>query len=141
MRAVPMWNYSPGTTVLWDHGYGSRCLDMPFLHAAVVLTRVISKPTADRLCLDLGHKAIAAENPHPRVIFLNLPDAKAVSHSEEHLAVETPHVANVPVGTVVYGIPFHVCPTVALHSEAVIVENGTACARWQVESRNRGLNV
>ena len=132
---------SPGTTVLWDHGYGARCLDMPFLHAAVVLTRVISKPSEGRICLDLGHKAIAAENPHPRVIFLNLPDAKAVSHSEEHLVLETPEAAKIPVGTVLYGIPFHVCPTVALHSEAVVVENGVACARWTVESRNRRLSV
>jgi len=29
-----------------------------------------SKPGANRLCLDLGHKAIAAENPPPRVQLL-----------------------------------------------------------------------
>jgi len=37
----------------------------------------------NRLCLDLGHKAIAAEKPHPRVQFLSLPDAQAVTHSED----------------------------------------------------------
>ena len=31
----------------------------------LVLTRVISKPSARILCLDLGHKAIASESPHP----------------------------------------------------------------------------
>src|SRR5436190_13866487 len=61
---------SPGTCVLWDAGYGTRCLDLDFMNAALVLTRVISKPGKNRLCLDLGHKAIAAENPHPRVLFL-----------------------------------------------------------------------
>lgn len=132
---------SPGTCVLWDEGYGSRCRDMDFLHAAVVLTRVISKPGENRLCLDLGHKAIAAENPHPRLVFLNLPDAKAVMHSEEHLVVETSHAAKISVGEPIYGIPWHVCPTVALHAEAVIVEDGIAQTKWMIESRNRRLSV
>jgi D-serine deaminase-like pyridoxal phosphate-dependent protein len=132
---------SPGTTVLWDEGYGRKCADLKFLPAAVVLTRVISKPGKNRLCLDLGHKAIAAENPHPRVLFVNLPDANAVMHSEEHLVVETEHADEFPVGTCLYGIPRHICPTVALYSEAVVVENGVATKRWKVVARNRALTV
>ena len=58
---------SPGTAVFWDWGYTTRLPDMDFLPAALVLTRVISKPATNLLCLDLGHKAIASENPHPRV--------------------------------------------------------------------------
>ncbi len=65
---------SPGTCVLWDFGYSSRFPDLDFLQAALVLTRVISKPGARRLCLDLGQKAIASENPPPRVQFLNTQD-------------------------------------------------------------------
>ena len=63
---------SPGTCVLWDFGYDDMLRDMKFLIAALVLTRVISKPGNGRLCLDLGHKAVAAENPHPRVRFPEL---------------------------------------------------------------------
>ena len=44
---------------------------------------MVSKPGANRLP-GSGHKAIAAENPHPRVRFFELPDANAVGHSEEH---------------------------------------------------------
>src|SRR5947207_2782744 len=65
---------SPGTTVLWDFGYGDKYPDLAFQPAAVLLTRVISKPGPDRLCLDLGHKAVAPEMPHPRVRLLELPD-------------------------------------------------------------------
>lgn len=130
---------SPGTCVLWDAGYGTRCLDMDFLHAALVLTRVISKPGSNRVCLDLGHKAIAAENPHPRVIFLNLADAKAVMHSEEHLVVET--AEDLPIGTVLYGVPWHVCPTVALHNEATVVRNGCAIDTWKIAARARKLGI
>lgn len=132
---------SPGTCVLWDAGYGTKCPDLDFLHAALVLTRVVSKPGENRLTLDLGHKAIAAENPHPRVIFRNLPDAKAVMHSEEHLVVETAHANEFAVGDCVYGVPWHICPTVALHSQAVVIENGRATSRWKVAARERQLTI
>lgn len=132
---------SPGTSIFWDAGYRNQCPDLDFLNAALVLTRVISKPGENRLCLDLGHKAIAAEKPHPRVQFLNLPDAQAVTHSEEHLVVETSRVNEFAVGDVLYGIPRHICPTVALHAEAVVVRDGIAIEQWQVASRDRKLTI
>ncbi len=128
---------SPGTCVLWDWGYGTRHPDLDFLHAALVMTRVISKPAGGRLTCDLGHKAIAAENPHPRVHFLNLPDAKAVMHSEEHLVLETPQAAKFKIGDVLYGVPWHICPTVALHSYANVVRDGRVVENWSVAGRER----
>ena len=132
---------SPGTCVLWDTAYGDVLPDLDFLHAAVVLTRVVSKPGGNRLCLDLGHKAIAAEKPQPRVTFLNLPDAQPITHSEEHLVVETSRANEISVGDCFYGIPKHVCPTVALHAEAVVIKNGQAEARWKVAARARMLSI
>jgi D-serine deaminase-like pyridoxal phosphate-dependent protein len=132
---------SPGTTVLWDFGYGDKFADLPFLPAAVLLTRVISKPGPTRLCLDLGHKAVAAENPHPRVRLLELPDAEAVTHSEEHLVIETPRAAEFAVGDALHGIPRHVCPTVALYSEATVVRAGAAVERWPITARARRITI
>jgi len=132
---------SPGTCVFWDEGYAAKCPDLDFLPAALVLTRVISKPAGNRLTLDLGHKAIAAENPHPRVIFLNLPEAKAVMHSEEHLVIETPRAAEFAVGDAFYGVPWHVCPTVNLHGYANVVREGRAVEQWRVSGRERILTV
>jgi D-serine deaminase-like pyridoxal phosphate-dependent protein len=132
---------SPGTTVLWDAGYASRFPDLSFLPAAVLLTRVVSKPTPNRLCLDLGHKAVGSEMPQPRAVFLNLPDATPVMHSEDHLVVETPHAAGIAVGDGFYALPWHVCPTVALHEEVWVVENQRASARWTVTARKRRLEV
>jgi D-serine deaminase-like pyridoxal phosphate-dependent protein len=132
---------SPGTTVLWDFGYGDKFPELGFLPAALLLTRVISKPHDHRLCLDLGHKAVAAENPHPRVRFIELPDAVAVMHSEEHLVIETPDAPRFAIGQCLYGIPRHVCPTVALHNEAWIVEGGKATERWPIVARARRLTV
>jgi D-serine deaminase-like pyridoxal phosphate-dependent protein len=132
---------SPGTTVLWDFGYGDLFPSLPFVPAALVFTRVISKPGTNRLCLDLGHKAIAAENPHPRVRLLGLPDAGAVMQSEEHLVIETSEADRFSIGDCLYGIPRHVCPTVALHSEAWIVEEGKAVACWPILARGRRITV
>ena len=105
------------------------------------LTRVVSKPGADRLCLDLGHKAVAAENPAPRVKFLNLPDAVAIGHSEEHLVVESAQAGKFAVGDCLYGVPRHICPTVALHSEAVVIRSGIATERWRVTARERRITI
>ena len=132
---------SPGTCVLWDFGYADIFLDLPFEVAALLLTRVVSKPGANRLCLDLGHKAVAAENPPPRVRLLELPDANAIVHSEEHFVVETPRAHEFRVGQCLHGIPRHICPTVALHSEAWVVESGAARECWPIVARARRLRI
>jgi D-serine deaminase-like pyridoxal phosphate-dependent protein len=132
---------SPGTTVLWDAGYAHKLPDLPFQPAAVLLSRVLSRPAPGQLCLDLGHKAVASEMPHPRTVFLNLPDAVAVSHSEEHLVVESPGADRFRVGDVVYSLPWHVCPTMALHQEVWLAENGRARSTWTVAARSRRLSI
>jgi D-threonine aldolase len=130
---------SPGTSVLWDAGYAATLPDLDFLPAATLLTRVISRPTAGRLCLDLGHKAVASEMPHPRVVFPELPDARAVVHSEEHLVIESARAGELPVGSILHGIPWHVCPTVALHQSLYVVANGRVVEEWPVLARQRRL--
>jgi D-serine deaminase-like pyridoxal phosphate-dependent protein len=132
---------SPGTCVFWDAGYASKFPDLDFQPAALILTRVVSRSGANRLGLDLGHKAIAAEMPHPRVIFPQLPDVVAISHSEEHLVVETARAAEFPVGAALYGIPWHICPTVALHAEALVIDHGRVVATWPVGARGRRLEM
>ena len=132
---------SPGTCVFWDIGYATKFPDLDFLHAALLLTRVVSKPTTDRLCLDLGYKAVSPDNPQPRVSLLDVPDAVPVVHSEEHLTIETPRAGDFKAGDCLYGVPYHVCPTVALHREAIVVEGGRVVGRWQVAARDRMLTV
>jgi D-serine deaminase-like pyridoxal phosphate-dependent protein len=132
---------SPGTCVLWDFGYDDKLRDLRFHVAALVITRVVSKPGGNRLCLDLGHKSIASENAHPRVRLLGIEEATFITHSEEHLVIETPRAGEFEVGSVLYGIPRHICPTVALYSEAVVVQNGRAESRWKITARERRLTI
>ncbi len=131
---------SPGTTLLWDFGYGDAFSDLPFQHAAILLTRVVSKPSGNLVCLDLGHKSVAAEMPHPRVRLLGLEDAAFVSQSEEHLVIETEKADSLSVGDVIYGIPRHICPTVALHNKVVVVSNEKVSTYWTIVARDRILD-
>lgn len=132
---------SPGTSVLWDYGYATTLPDLDYLCAAALLTRVTSRPLPNRLCLDLGHKSVGSEMPQPRLVLLGLEDAQLVGHSEEHLVIETAHAADYPPGSVLYALPFHICPTVNLHSEVVLVQNRRATTRWPVAARSRRITV
>jgi D-serine deaminase-like pyridoxal phosphate-dependent protein len=127
--------------MLWDFGYGDKFPDLPFEPAAVLLTRVVSKLAGNRLCLDLGHKAVASENPHPRVRLLEIPDATFLMHSEEHLVIETPRADEFAIGQCLHGIPRHICPTVALHNEAWVSQGGTAVTTWPITARGRRITV
>ncbi len=132
---------SPGTTVLWDFGYGDRFADLPFESGAVLLTRIISKPGPNRLCLDLGHKAVAADKPLPRARLFGLEEAVSAMHSEEHLTVETDQAGSFAVGDCCYAVPAHICPTVALHDIAWVVRDGSATQSWEISARRRSLGV
>jgi D-threonine aldolase len=132
---------SPGTFIFWDWGYRQHIPEQAFEYAALVITRVISVIDQERLCLDLGHKSVAAENPLPRVHFLNVPDAQPVSQSEEHLVVKVPDTSLYPIGTVFYGVPYHICPTVALYERANVIENNTCIAQWKVVARDRKIMI
>jgi 3-hydroxy-D-aspartate aldolase len=135
---------SPGTCLLADWGYGEGLPEQPFQWAAVLATRVISKPRPGYLTLDLGHKAVAAENPlDQRVKFLNLTGYRPVAQSEEHLVLEVASAdwAHYPVGHLFYGVPYHICPTVNLYQEVQVVENGRVTGQWAVVARDRRITV
>jgi len=139
--ARPDVECSPGTTVFWDSGYGNKLRDLDFLPAALVLTRIVSKPGPNLLCLDLGHKALASEMLHPRVQFLNLSEYNAITHSEEHLVIGTSEANRFEIGDCLYGVPRHICPTVALHSSAVVIENHQIVGSWKVAARGRRISI
>lgn len=143
MTDVPGIECSPGTFVLHDAGYGPKYADLAGITpAAVLLTRVVSRPTPDRVTLDLGNKAVAADPVlEKRVTLLDFPEYRTVGHNEEHLIVETAGAAKYKPGDVVYALPGHICPTVALHKEVLVAENGQVVGRWTVASRDRVLTV
>ena len=105
------------------------------------MSRIISKIENDKICVDLGHKSVAAEQPFPRVHFLNLPDAKQISQSEEHLVLKVENNTDLKIGTVLYGVPKHICPTCALYEKAYVVENGKIEKEWRIVARDRKITI
>lgn len=133
---------SPGTTIYWDAGYAQLLPEEPFEPAAVVLTRIISMPDSQTICTDLGHKSIASESGlDKRVFFLNAPELQPVGHSEEHLVLKAAANHRYKIGDVLFGVPWHICPTVALYEKTFVVENRMVVAEWKVVSRDRTLTV
>lgn len=131
---------SPGTFVYWDKNYQRILPEQPFEPAALVVARVISLPGPTKVCLDLGHKSVAAEcDLDQRVTFLNAPELKALGQSEEHLVVEAGEGHPYRIGDVVYGLPNHICPTCALYERGFTIENGLVSGEWRTVSRDRTL--
>ncbi len=138
----PAIELSPGTTIFHDWGYGVTFPDLPFVPAALLLTRVISIPTRHRLTLDLGNKAVAADPPFgTRVYFPELPEARQVLHNEEHLVLETDQAERFRPGDVLLAVPRHICPTCAWHQMAWVIEDGRVVDRWTITARDRWLHV
>jgi D-serine deaminase-like pyridoxal phosphate-dependent protein len=133
---------SPGTFVYWDKTYEEILVEQHYLPAALVVTRVISKPSANVICVDLGHKAIASENAlEKRVFFINAKDLQPIGHSEEHMVFAVKDGEQFQIGDILYGIPYHICPTVALYDKTTIVENRRVVKHWETTARNRRITV
>jgi D-serine deaminase-like pyridoxal phosphate-dependent protein len=138
----PAIEIAPGTCVLNDAGYGEAYADLKFTPAAVLLTRVVSRPTEDRITLDLGTKAVSSDQPAGRrVVIPELPDARQVVHNEEHLVLETPRASEFTPGDALLAIPRHVCPSVALHRDVYVISEGRLVDRWPVTARDRFLSL
>lgn len=128
---------SPGTVFLYDAGYTAQFPDLPYRPGAAVLTRVVSTPGPDCFTIDAGYKSISAEQ---KVIGLipELPHAVPLFQSEEHWTFrmeEGFQSKRPPVGTVLYVIPWHICPTNALYSRAYVVSGGRLCDTWRITAR------
>jgi D-serine deaminase-like pyridoxal phosphate-dependent protein len=133
---------SPGTNIFWDHGYAGLCPEQDFEPAVRILTRVISLPASNKICIDLGHKAVASENEiSKRIFFPSHAHLKPVSQSEEHMVLETNAADAFKPGDVLMGIPYHICPTVALHESLYEINGDVATGEWKVLARKRKINL
>lgn len=132
----PLFTCSPGTFVFFDAGYAVLFPENTFEYGVEIIARIISKPTETTICLDLGHKSVAAENPiDNRVRFIDHPGWELKSQSEEHGIVEVGDHSSYRIGEIVRMIPYHICPTVNLHSHLQAIDGGL----WEVKARNRRL--
>lgn len=134
----PNFVCSPGTFVFFDTGYAKLYPKESIQLAVQIIGRIISKPTANTICLDVGHKSVAPENAiENRLTFINHPEWKLLSQSEEHGIVEVGDNSSYAIGDVIYMYPYHICPTVALHQSLQVTYGST----WKVLARDRKITI
>jgi D-serine deaminase-like pyridoxal phosphate-dependent protein len=126
---------SPGTVVLHDLRSEEENPTLGRAPAAVVLARVVSRPRADVVTCDAGSKSLAAEAGDPCALVLDHPGLVAERPSEEHLPLRVDSGPAPERGTALFLVPRHVCPTVNLAEEAVLVEDGKVRASVPVAAR------
>lgn len=131
---------SPGTLFVTDAGYHKKYPDIAVTPAAAVLTRVISHPADGLFTLDTGIKAISAD-ADPRGILAGMEEmCTPVLSSEEHwvFAMKPEYLDQRPaIGTVLYAVPTHICPTTAMYDAAYVVSGGKLTGIWEVSARDR----
>lgn len=134
----PNFVCSPGTFVFFDTGYAKLYPNESIQLAVQIIGRIISKPTNHTICIDVGHKSVAPENAiENRLTFINHPEWKLLSQSEEHSIVEVGDNSSYAIGDVIYMYPYHICPTVALHQSLQVTDGST----WKVLARDRKITI
>ncbi|AQX06719.1 alanine racemase [Elizabethkingia meningoseptica] len=134
---------SPGTFVFWDTNYRIHLPEQKFFPAAVLVGTIISKPSENTLCVDLGYKSVASENSlDKRLTILNDENLIPVSHSEEHLVLENTGDKQYRIGELIYAVPYHICPTCALYDTVQVVNSQHEIYdEWTVLARKRKINI
>jgi D-serine deaminase-like pyridoxal phosphate-dependent protein len=132
---------SPGTFFIHDHGYGAKYADLLFTPGAALLSRVISRPRKDLFTLDLGYKAISADQEGERGIIVGMPNAIPESHSEEHWVFRVSEGEPPPIGAILYVIPTHICSTTVLYPGVYVVRGGKQVNYWETSARDRKISV
>ena len=142
--AYPDVFLSPGTLFINDYGYASKYADMDYIPGAAVMSRVVSHPSPGIFTLDAGSKALAADPLGIRGVIAGYEnDAEPIFQSEEHWVFrlkENSMVSIPPIGTVLYVIPTHICPTSALYPSGYAVKDKKIAGTWDITARNRKIN-
>ncbi len=128
---------SPGTLVYNDLTSLDQLSSIPGLRAAaLVVGTVVSHPKPGRFTCDAGHKSVSADAGVPTCAVLGHPDWIPGKPSEEHLPIDTANPEDVPaIGSFVYLLPKHVCPTVNQFDFALAIEGGALLCTLQMDAR------
>ncbi len=130
---------SPGTVVYGDATAREQLpRDYRYQPAVLVLSRVVSHPGGNVVTCDAGHKTLSVDCGVPNCEVLGRPDLVPMKPSEEHLPIAVPQGAAMPpLGSFLYLVPKHVCPTVNNFDDALIASNGKIQSVERVTARGR----
>ncbi len=129
----------PGNYVFYDATQVALGVVGPERCALSVLATVSSRPAPDRLILDSGSKALAAERLSTLTPAFGMieghPELKVTRLYEEQAIVHSAGPCDIPVGERLRVVPNHACAAANLHSRMLVVEDGTVVDVWPVATR------
>lgn len=139
-RAARIHRVSPGTVVFHDLRSELDDPELGLVPAAMVFTRVVSRPRPEVATCDAGSKSIATGDGDPCAVVLGHPELEPQRASEEHLPLKVAAGEKGPErGEALLLVPRHVCPTVNLAEEALLVDEGGECFVEAVAARAHDL--
>jgi D-serine deaminase-like pyridoxal phosphate-dependent protein len=131
----------PGTYVFRDTSGFRYGIYGPERCAARILATVVSHPAHDRCVVDAGSKTLALDmsKGHPgHGYIIGHPNAIIEKLREEHgIVTLSPDDAGLAIGDRIEIIPNHVCPSVNLMDELVVVRDGAVIDTWRVAARGK----
>jgi D-serine deaminase-like pyridoxal phosphate-dependent protein len=130
---------SPGTLIFNDlNSLRQLPPEWEYRPAALVLSRVVSRPKPNVITCDAGHKTVSADSGVPNCRVIGNGNLAPLKPSEEHLPIEVPEGSPTPaLGELLYLLPKHICPTVNNFDHALIVEQGRIARLDRVAARGR----
>ena len=119
----------PGTFIFMDASQGHALEDMGIC-AATVLATVMSKPTAERVILDVGAKGITMQSNTKGICatpglgtILEYPSTHISKVYDEHAVIYDKSFNDaIKIGDKIRIIPVHICPVVNLHDQAYLID-------------------
>ncbi len=126
---------SPGTVIYNDMSSLRQLPDLGYVPAALVLATVVSHPAPGMFTCDAGHKSVSVDAGVPNCEVVGHPGYVPLKPSEEHLPFQAGTEEVPPVGSQIYLVPRHVCPTVNNFDEAMMVIAGEIAGVEKVSAR------
>ncbi len=125
---------SPGTWIYWD-SKSDALLPNRFVFAVLILARVMDRPGADLITLDLGHKRWGIDQG-PVEVFSHA-GLEVIGTTEEHTVLRHDGSQRFEIGAPIWIVPRHACSTVNLWEEFTVVREDGGLETRPVSGRNR----
>ena len=134
----------PGTYILMDASMANAAGTLDFC-AATVLATVMSRPTPERVILDVGAKGITMQSRTQGITatpglgsIKGWPDVHIHAVYDEHAIIyDKAFRDGVKIGDKVEIIPVHICPTVNLQETAYLISGGEVVEEIPVLCRGK----
>ena len=137
-QRIPIWtsrcgvfagNHRAGRSRLWNK------VCRPPLHTGGTPLDAGREPSGARQALPGPRSQGGRSGPGGPASTLLEPFTRRPCSIAKNTLIETAQAETIAIGTPLLAIPTHICPTVALHRRAYVIEDGELVGQWEVTAR------